>query len=90
MARRVSISLSDEEYRILSEYATVTQDLPTSVAGELVRSMLPRYEILVKAFLLVQSGKVEEGSRLAQSLVLRSINEASGASLELQEEMKGL
>jgi hypothetical protein len=90
MAKRVSITLTDREYQILADYAKVFSDLPTSVVSHLVKEMLPRYEILIKARLLVEAGKFEEAASLANTLVLRAINDASSASVELQEEIQGL
>ena len=86
MPHRLNVTLSDQDYATLSEYAALMQKPPTTMIGDLVREMLPSMKAVIEAARLAESDKA-----LAMNTLLSlALNQIGKVSASAQKEIEGL
>ena len=86
MSRRVSLTLSDEEYEVLKAYAKAANLTPTTVVHKLFTELVPVFSSVVIAAQLAEEDKKASLIKL-QSALLDGIHTATGISSELQKDL---
>ncbi len=86
MSHRVNITLPDDVYLALKEYAAVNNSQPTTIARDLLIEMMPSFIAVTKAAKEAQNSKKTALMSL-QSVLIDGIHNASGISSELQKEL---
>ena len=87
--RRVSITISDDDYKIIADYAAIAQKPPTTIVRDLVVELLPTFKAVVDAVKQVGIDKQSAISSMQLELLSR-LNDASSVSYDLQKELTKL
>lgn len=76
MSKRVSIVLTDEEYGVLQAYAVASRKKPTTVVSDVVRELMPTFQMVSAAVSQVESDKSKALATL-NLVLLKGIHRAS-------------
>lgn len=80
--KRVNLSLRPEDYEVIRNFAEQTGTTPTSVINNLVVELVPTLKNVVDLY-KTANNELSGAKRGIESLALGSINELSGAALDL-------
>lgn len=84
--KRVNLSLRPEDYEVIKAFAEQTGTTPTSVINNLVVELVPTLKNVVELYQLANT-KLSDSKSDIQSLALNSINDLSGATLDLTKKI---
>lgn len=87
--KRISITLSEDDYNLIAEYAEIFQKPPTTIVRDLVVELLPTFKAVVDAVKQVGIDKQAAISSMQLELLSR-LSDAASVSHDLQKELKKL